>query len=85
MAQIWSRPEIKLKIGLELNEEEARALLLLCEYDKESLLKILYTYIGERVIDQHKKGILSLFESSRQPLSLWIHKVDEARKTFEKG
>lgn len=83
MAQIWSRPEIKLKIALELNEEEARALEYIASYNIEDLLKILYTHMGERPIDEHKQGIISLFKTVRMPLGKWIRKVDDARKTFE--
>lgn len=83
MATIWGQPEIKLKIALELNEEEARALNLICEYNIDDLLKLLYKHVGERLVDEHKKGIVSLCMSARQPLSIWISKVDEARKTFE--
>lgn len=83
MAQIWTKPEIKLKIALELNEEEARALLIICEIGTENLIELLYGYIGVELINEHKKGIVSLFNTAKQPLSAWIDKVEIARKIFE--
>jgi hypothetical protein len=83
MAHIWSRPEIKLKIGLELDEEEARALLILTEYNRDEMIKWLTPHLGERLIEKHRVGLMSILRTSREPLSMWISKVDAARKVFE--
>jgi len=82
MATIWGRPKIDLKIGLELNEEEARALYMLCMFNIEDMLKILYTHMGERVVDAHKDGLMLLFKSSREPLGLWLSKLEKAKIVF---
>jgi hypothetical protein len=38
MAKIWGRPTVELKIALEMNEEEARALESIMSYNIDSFL-----------------------------------------------
>lgn len=83
MAHIWGRPDIKLKIALELDETEARALKEILSYDVESFLKVFYEKVGREYLQRHEKGVRSLFNTARQPLTTFLDKTDRARKVFE--
>jgi len=82
MARICGRPIVELKIALEMNEEEARALECIMSYDIESFLKIFYFNMGKAYLEKHEKGLRSLFETSRQPLSIWLSKADKSKELF---
>lgn len=83
MAHIWGRPDIKLRIALELDETEARALKEILSYDVESFLKVFYEKMGEVYLQKHEKGVRSLFATARQPLAIFLNRTDQARKVFE--
>lgn len=83
MAQIYGKPEIKLKIALELDEDEARALKEILSYNVESFLKVFYEKVEEEYLQRHEKGVRSLFATARQPLTIFLNRTDQARKVFE--
>mgnify|MGYP003385254806 CR=1 FL=1 len=83
MARVWGRPEIKLKIALELDENEARALKEILSYNVESFLKVFYEKMGEEYLQRHEKGVRSLFATARQPLEIFLNRTDRAREVFE--
>ena len=84
MANVYGLPTIELKLTLELDEAEARALFLICDYNHEEFLKMLHPHIGERLVDKHKKGILSLLKTARPELDKWLLRVNRSREVFTK-
>ena len=83
MAQLLGRPEIKLKIALELNEEEARALEAILGYDVNNFIEVFYGHMGKAYLEKYEDGLRSLFATARQPLSIWLDRVKIARQSFE--
>jgi DNA-binding ferritin-like protein (Dps family) len=82
MATLRSKPEIVLKMTLELNEIEVRALEAIVGYDIESYLRVFYKEMGKAYLEKYEEGLRSLFKV-RPVLNLWLGKVEMARKAFE--
>ena len=78
MATILGRPKVELKIALELNEEEARALEAIIGYNVNSFLETFYTKMGKAYLEPYEKGVRSLFEA-RGVLAAWLAKADRAK------
>lgn len=81
MATIWGRPKVELKVALELNEEEAKALEVVMSYNVDQFLEMFYTKMGKTVLEPYEKGLRSLFEA-RGSLALWINRAERAKKEF---
>lgn len=83
MTILSKKPKIDLNICLEMNEEEARALDALIRYDVDEFLKVFYEKIGKSYLEPYEKGLRSLFTTSREPLSMWLDRLEKARKVFD--
>lgn len=80
MAQIVGKPVIELKITLQLNEAEARALDALVGYGDEKFLAAFYEKLGEGYLKPHEAGLRELFKSCRQLLTPALDRVNDLRK-----
>jgi hypothetical protein len=85
MAQLESRPTVKLDIVIRLTEEEAGAL---AGYGVEEFIKVFYEHLGKAYLEPYEKGLRSLFKSVRGSdagalgLSSYLQRAKTARNTF---
>lgn len=84
MAKIATHAEIELRLGIELNEAEARALDALVGYGADSFIKVFYEHLGEHYMKPHEKGLRSLFKSITETVPQYLKRVDDAREAFRK-
>lgn len=82
MAQIIGRPNIELRIALELTESEARALDALVGYGDDAFLEVFYAKLGKAYMEEHEMGLRSLFRSVRDLMPALLSRTDDARQVF---
>jgi hypothetical protein len=83
MAKIATHAAVELRLGIELDEPEARALVALVGYGADSFLKVFYEHLGEHYLKPHEKGLRSLFDSIAETVPEYLQRIDTARKTFK--
>ena len=85
MATIVQRPQVGVKAVMEFNEQELRALDALVGYGADGFLEVFYAKLGKAYMQPREKGLRELFESVRQTVPGILHRVDAARKAFERS
>jgi hypothetical protein len=74
-----------LKVHLELNESEARALNGIFGYDVEHFLKVFYEKMGRAYVEKYEDGVRSLHKTIRQVTSGPLSKVEDARQILQQA
>lgn len=69
----------ELKVTLELNEAEVRALDGIFGYDVEQFLKVFYERMGKAYVQPHEAGVRSLHATIRQTLAAPLAEVNKAK------
>lgn len=85
MAKVIGYGEIKGEITLVLSETEAKALDALVGYGAKQFLEVFYKHLGKAYLQEHERGLISLFESVRTgegSVSHFLTKIHEARAVF---
>jgi hypothetical protein len=77
------RVTTELKVMLELNEAEVRALSGIFGYDVEAFLKVFYERMGKAYVQPHEAGVRSLHATIRQALAAPLEEVDKARRALK--
>lgn len=85
MANIVGRADVGLKVTLELNESELRALDALVGYGTDAFLAAFYQKLGRSYMEPHESGLRELFASVRGIVPGLLQRADAARKAFEEG
>ena len=75
-----STVEQKLRVTLELDEAEVRALDGIFGYNVDMFLKVFYEKMGKAYVQPHEAGVRSLHASIRGEMAGSIRKIDEIRK-----
>lgn len=70
----------ELKVLLELNEEEVRALDGIFGYGVDEFLKFFYEKMGETYLKPYEAGIRSLHKTIRNDVGKSLAKIDKAKK-----
>ena len=83
MAKIATKTIIEFHLTIQLSEQEARALEALAGYGSKEFLRIFYEYMGRHYLEPHEAGLISLFDIIRGTVPGFLHRVDDARETFE--
>lgn len=82
MARIIGRADIELRVAIELNESEARALDALVGYGADAFVKAFYEKLGKAYMENHEIGLRALFKSVREIMPSHLKKIDDAREVF---
>lgn len=72
--------KLELKVLLELDEEEVRALSGIFGYDVEAFLKVFYEKMGKAYVQPHENGVRRLHQQIRGLMDRELSKVDTARR-----
>jgi hypothetical protein len=80
--KVDGRPKVNLSIGLELNEEEARALAGLSEFDTGQVLEIISSKISDDLVKKYGNGLRSILIQSSSAIKPWLKRLDRARNSF---
>ncbi len=83
MAELNSKPVVKVEIILKLTESEARALEAIQGYGADAFLDFFYKCLGRAYLEPHEAGLRSLFTSVKEALPPIFRRVENARKVFE--
>lgn len=83
MATIQNKPKIDLKITIEINESEARALKALVGYGFTDFINFFYKTLGKHYLSPHENGLLTFFESVQATIPAALRRLDAARRTFD--
>lgn len=74
--------EVKARITLELDEEEARALSGIFGYEVDHFLRVFYREMGSSYVKPYEDGVRRLHDRIRGILSGPLCAVDEAKKVI---
>jgi hypothetical protein len=80
MANAKGHVKIDLKVVLELDEEEARALSGIFGYGVDPFLKAFYKEMGKAYVQPYEKGVRRLHERIRGLMDHEISKIDDVRR-----
>jgi len=80
---VKSQSKFDIEINITLTEVEARALRELTVYGSETFLKVFYEKLGRSTLEEHEKGLISLFETIRQELPKHLNKADQVRELLK--
>lgn len=83
MDKIRSGATVDFSVLLKIDETEARALLSLTSYGAKPFLEWFYKNLGKSYMQQHEKGLISLFETIKKELPQHLSRADDARRVFE--
>lgn len=78
MDDIRFKPICTFTVNFRLTEEEARALSALSAYNISDVLKVISEKISPSMVEDHKRGFISFFESVRQNISSQLKIIDES-------
>lgn len=81
--KVKSDTVIEFNVSLELRESEARALLALTTYGSKQFLEAFYSQLGRVYMEEHEKGLVSLFTSIKQEIPGHLDRIDKTRAVFE--
>lgn len=84
MPKIEQRATVTVEVPLVLTEIEARALAKVSEWGADAVVMAICTVVSERELEPYKRGLVTLLEAARGPVSAILKRADEARKVFEK-
>lgn len=82
MAEMYQRPEVRVRVYMALDEAEARALDALVGYGDDAFIKHFYEKLGQHYLRPHERGLRSLFKSARGFLPGILSRSDRARAAF---
>jgi hypothetical protein len=82
MAQIMGLPNVVLKVAIQLDEGEARALEAMAGYGDDAFVKVFYEHLGKAYMQEHEQSLRSLLKSVRKMMSPLLSKTDDARRLF---
>lgn len=75
--------EASLRVTLELNESEVKALSGIFGYNVEHFLKVFYERMGKAYVQPFESGVRSLHKEIRQLMAGPINDIDKARKALK--
>jgi hypothetical protein len=75
-----TRIGVDVKVTLELNESEVRALDGIFGYNVDHFLKCFYEKCGKAYVQPHEAGVRSLHETIRGVLSAPLAQIDKCRR-----
>jgi len=84
-SKIKSSSNFDINVILKLSEIEARALHGIVQYGSASFLEVFYTHLGRICLEDHEKGIISLFETIKTELPKHLKKADMTRKIWREN
>jgi len=67
-------------VTIKLNESEARALKAITAYGPDKFCDWFYKNLGKAYMEQHEKGLHSLFNTISKNLDNELRKVDSLKK-----
>jgi hypothetical protein len=79
MAIFKTTTAIEAKATIEFNESELRALEAMTGYGIKAFLEVFYSKLGKAYMQPHEKGLRSLFDTVKPPVSQALREVDQAR------
>lgn len=79
MAEINSNAKLILEVKLTLSEEEAKALNALTVYGSDKFLEVFYEHLGRNYLEDYEDGLVSLFNSVKDKLSIILKQNDNLR------
>lgn len=84
--KITARPEVKLKLVFEIDENEALGLDALVGYNYDSFLKLFKEGMGKAYIERTgaEEGLRRFFETCRKEIPQFLSRLDNAKKEFYK-
>lgn len=77
------RVTAEVKVVLELNESEVRALDGIFGYSTDVFLKAFYEKMGKEYVAPYEAGVRSLHKTIRTALAGPLAKIEEARKIIK--
>lgn len=82
MSRLRQAPSLDVKVTLELNEDEIRALDALAGYGANAFLEVFYKQMGKAYLQPHEAGLRSLFNVIRSDLPPIMNRAKAARTAF---
>lgn len=84
--KIISRPEVKLKLVFEVDENEALGLDALVGYDYDAFIKLFKEGLGKHYVEREgaQHGLRNFFETCRKEIPQYLERLESARKEFNK-
>ncbi len=79
MAEINSNTKLILEVKLTLSEEEAKALNAITVYGSDKFLEMFYEHLGKTYLEEYEDGLISLFDSVKDKLSVILKQNDNLR------
>lgn len=80
--KITSKSTMDFMIGLNITEDEARALEAIVGYGTKPFLECFYKHMGEYYLQPYEKGVYSLFETIKNEIRPHLNKMDDCRSVF---
>jgi hypothetical protein len=83
MASMTQKPFVIVEINLTLREHEARALVVLSEFDHAAVLKLFADNLTSDFANKHSLGMKDLLAAVRKELPPILRRADDARAVFD--
>ncbi len=80
-----SNSVMEFRLFMKLTEDEARALNALTVYGHKAFLEVFYEKLGKAYMENHEKGLVSLFESIKSEIPIHLSRIDKARQAFQEN
>jgi hypothetical protein len=85
VAELTAEPRIELKVTLELNETELRALEAIAGYNHKTVANVLLENLGKSYLRDHIGGLYSFLAAVNENARGILKRLDDARAVFVGG
>lgn len=72
-----------IRINIDLDEQEARALEALAGYGTDAFLKCFYEHMGKHYLQPHEAGLRRIFDVFQGDVNRQLQKIDQAKKLLK--
>lgn len=83
MAIVQGAANVELRLTLQIDEQEARALDAMAGYGDDAFVKAFYDKLGKAYMEQHENGLRSFLKSIRDFMPNLLIRADDARSAFK--
>ena len=80
MAKAITKPEVTVRIQIEIDEVEAAALIDLAGYGVDAFIEAFYEKLGKAYLQKHEAGLRTFLSTITTAVSPVVHQAQKARQ-----